>query len=317
MASPGATVPVPIEQTTGRKRRFRRSSSDHGWLGYLFVAPNFIGFSIFTLLPLVFAFAISFADWDVVSGIDGITWVGLKNFTEILHDGNFWQSVRLTLYYVGLSVPLTTLAGLLVSLALNGPVPGRGLLRLIFFIPFIANSVAIAATWILLYDPRYGPINRFLMSLGIDDPPLWLASSDWALTALIIMAVWNGAGYAAVIYLAALQDVPQDLHEAAALDGAGTLERFKVVTFPFLTPTSFFLIVTGFIGASQSFGMINLMTQGGPGESTTVLSYYVYLNGFRFYQFGYASAVAWVMFLVILVMTMLLWRVQRRGVFYG
>jgi multiple sugar transport system permease protein len=206
---------------------------------------------------------------------------------------------------------------MLVALALNGPIPGRSALRLIFFIPFIANTVAIAATWILLYDPRYGPINRFLQSLGIDDPPLWLASSDWALPALIIMAVWHGAGYAAVIYLAALQDVPQDLHEAAALDGAGTFERFKTITFPFLTPTSFFLLVTGFIGASQSFGMINLMTQGGPGSATTVLSYYVYLNAFRFYQFGYASAVAWIMFLVILVLTMLLWRVQRRGVFYG
>jgi multiple sugar transport system permease protein len=235
----------------------------------------------------------------------------------LLTEPDFWSAGWRTLIYAGVGVPLTTAAGLLVALALNGPIPGRTAVRLIFFIPFIANSVAIAATWILLYDPRYGPINRFLMSLGIDDPPLWLASSDWALPALIIMAVWHGAGYAAVIYLAALQDVPQDLHEAAALDGAGSWARFRAVTFPFLTPTSFFLIVTGFIGASQSFGMINLMTRGGPGEATTVLSYYVYLSGFRFYEFGYASAIAWMMFLVILVLTLLLWRVQRRGVFYG
>ena len=304
-------------QVGTRERRRRRSPEPAAWIGWAFVAPNLLGFAVFTLLPLLFSLGISFAEWDVISGLDNIRWVGLDNFGRLLTEADFWASGRRTLIYAGVGVPLTTAAGLLVALALNGPIPGRTAVRLLFFIPFIANSVAIAATWILLYDPRYGPINRFLQSLGIDDPPLWLASSDWALTALIIMAVWHGAGYAAVIYLAALQDVPPDLHEAAALDGAGPLARFRAVTFPFLTPTSFFLIVTGFIGASQSFGMINLMTQGGPGEATTVLSYYVYLSGFRFYEFGYASAIAWMMFLAILVLTLLLWRVQRRGVFYG
>jgi multiple sugar transport system permease protein len=135
--------------------------------------------------------------------------------------------------------------------------------------------------------------------------------------ALIIMAVWAHAGYNAIIYLAALQDVPPDLVEAAALDGAGIWQRFRAVTLPFLTPTTFFLFVTGFIGASQSFGMINLMTQGGPGRATTVLSYYVYQNGFQFYRFGYASAIAWVMFLAVLLLTLGLWRLQRRGIFYG
>jgi ABC-type sugar transport system permease subunit len=308
---------APATTVGQRERRKRRSPEPAAWIGWAFVAPNLIGFAIFTFFPLLFSLAISFAEWDVISGLDGIRWVGIDNFRNLLGQENFWQAAGRTLIYAGVGVPLTTVAGMLVALALNGPIPGRAVLRLIFFIPFIANSVAIAATWILLYDPRYGPINTFLRNLGIDNPPLWLASSEWALRALIIMAIWHGAGYAAVIYLAALQDVPQDLHEAAAIDGAGAFERFKVVTFPFLTPTSFFLLVTGFIGASQSFGMINLMTQGGPGESTTVLSYYVYLNGFRFYQFGYASAVAWVMFLAILVLTMLLWRVQRRGVFYG
>lgn len=307
----------PVDTVGARERRFRRSPEPASWIGWAFIAPNLVGFAVFTFLPLLFSLAIAFAEWDVISGLDGIRWVGLDNFKILLQEGDFWSSGWRTVVYAGGSVPLTTVGGLLVALALNGPIPGRTVLRLIFFIPFIANSVAIAATWILLYDPRYGPINRFLMSLGVDDPPLWLASSDWALTALIIMAIWQGAGFAAIIYLAALQDVPRDLHEAAALDGANTWQRFRVITLPFLTPTSFFLLVTGFIGASQSFGMINLMTQGGPGSSTTVLSYSVYLHGFRFYQFGYASAIAWMMFLVILLLTMLLWRVQRRGVFYG
>lgn len=316
MAHSGAALPGSIQEPPTRKRRFRRGGGDHGWLGYLFIAPNFIGFSIFTLLPLAFAFAVSFAEWDVVSGIDGIKWVGIRNFTDILNDGNFWHSTRLTLYYVGCSVPLITLAGLLVALALNGPVPGRGVLRLIFFVPFIANSVAIASTWILLYHPRYSPLNNTLRNLGIENPPLWLASSQWAMPALIIMAVWAGAGYAAVIYLAALQSMPPDLYEAAELDGAGVFEKFRAITWPLLTPTTFFLLVTGFIGASQSFGMINLMTGGGPGRATTVLSYYIYQNGFQFYRFGYAAAMAWFMFAAVLLLTLVLWMVQRRAVTY-
>ncbi len=306
-----------VGKKDGERRNRRRSPEPSGWIGWAFIAPNLIGFAAFTLLPLAFSLGIAFAEWDVISGLDNIRWIGFDNFTRLFEDEKFWSAGRRTLFYAGGAVPLTTVAGLLVALALNGPVPGRTLLRLFFFIPFIVNSVAIAATWILLYDPRYGPINVALGWLGIEDPPVWLASSQWALPALIIVAVWHGAGYATVIYLAALQDVPKDLHEAAALDGAGVWKRFWAVTFPFLSPTTFFLIVTGFIGTSQSFGLINLMTQGGPGESSIVLSYYVYLNGFRFYQFGYASAMAWMMFLVVLILTLGLWRAQRRSVFYG
>ncbi|MGI8483463.1 MAG: carbohydrate ABC transporter permease [Thermomicrobiales bacterium] len=299
--------------TAARKKPRRGNSS---WLGYAFVAPNLIGFAIFTLLPLIFAFAVSFADWDVVSGLSGIKWVGLKNFSNLMTDAGFWQSARTTLIYVGVSVPITTAAGLLIALALNGPVPGRNILRLIFFIPFIVNAVAISATWILIYHPRYSPLNNTLRTLGIENPPLWLASSQWALPALIIMAIWGGCGFAAVIYLAALQDLPEDLFEAAELDGAGTIQKFRAITFPLITPTTFFLLVTGFIGASQSFGMINLMTRGGPGTSTTVASYYVYQNAFQFYKFGYAAAISWVMFAFVLLLMLVPWFVQRRAVVY-
>lgn len=287
-----------------------------GWLGIAFIAPNLIGFAVFTLLPLIFALAIAFAQWDVISGLDGIRWVGLQNFADVLHDGKFWRALRTTVIYVGVSVPVTTACGLLIALALNGPVPGRGVLRLIFFIPFIMNAVAISATWILLYHPRYSPLNQGLRALGIENPPLWLASSQWALPALIIMAIWGGCGYAAVIYLAALQDLPEDLFEAADLDGAGVLQKFRSITLPLISPTTFFLLVTGFIGSSQSFGMINLMTKGGPGDATTVASYYIYQNAFQFYKFGYAAAIAWVMFAFVLMLTGLLWLVQRRSVVY-
>lgn len=317
MASDGSGALARNQEIVSPRRGRKQSWGQSSWLGYVFVAPNFIGFCVFTLLPLFFAFAVSFAEWDVVSGLDAIKWVGFKNFSTALQDGNFWQSLRITGIYVGASVPLTTAFGLLFALALNGPIPGRTVLRLIFFIPFIANAVAISATWILLYHPRYSPLNNTLRMLGVDDPPVWLASSQWAIPALIIMAVWGGAGYAAVIYLAALQDMPEDLYEAAELDGAGTLQKFRAITFPLLTPTTFFLLVTGFIGASQSFGMINLMTRGGPGRATTVVSYYIYQNGFQFYKFGYAAAIAWLMFILVLALTLGLWFFQRRSVFYG
>ncbi|GHO90657.1 ABC transporter permease [Reticulibacter mediterranei] len=308
---------LPQHSRGTAQRGSRRSGEPPAWVGYAFIAPNFIGFLLFTLVPLLFALLVAFTKWDVVSGIEGIQWVGLQNFVTLFQDKDFWESARITFFYAGASVPLTTVGGLLLALALNGPIAGRAVLRAIFFIPFIANTVAIATTWILLYHPTYGPIDIALRALHIANPPLWLVSSQWALPALILMAVWGGVGYASIIYLAALQDVPQELHEAAALDGANAWTRLRVITLPFISPATFFLLVTGFIGASQNFGMINLMTQGGPGRSTTVLSYYIYLSGFQFYRFGYAAAMAWVMFVVVLLLTLLLWRFQRHSVFYS
>lgn len=307
----------PSSSPEGRRRIRRRPYEAPAWVGLAFIAPNFVGFALFTLFPLIFAFLISFAEWDVTLGLEGINWVGLKNFSELLQDTNFWESARVTVVYVGLSIPLTMIVGLLVALALNGPVVGRSILRFIFFMPFITNAVAIATVWLLIYHPTYGPINDVLRALGATELPGWLVSSQWALPALIFMNVWSGVGYNAIIYLAALQEVPQELHEAATIDGAGAWTRFHSITLPFLTPTIFFLLVTGFIGASQGFGIINLMTQGGPGRATTVLSYYIYQNAFQFYNYGYAAAMAWVMFVVVLALTVLLWRYQRRGVFYG
>ncbi len=313
-----ASVRLGTGGGNGKPERWRsRSPGPPAWLGYAFIAPNFVGFAIFTLLPLVFALGVAFTRWDVVSGFRGLQWVGLQNFVDITNDPNFWESARLTALYVGSSVPITLVLGLVIALALNGPIPGRAILRAIFFIPFIVNAVAISATWVLLYHPTFGPIDLVLRALGVASPPLWLASSQWAMPAVIIMTIWAGIGYDAVLYLAALQDVPKDLFEAAALDGAGAWQRFWSVTLPFLTPTIFFLIVTGFISASQSFGTINLMTQGGPGRSTTVLSYYLYQNGFQFYKFGYAAAISWVMFVGVLLLTLIFWRAQRWLVFYG
>ena len=309
-------INVQQQSPVGNPLPAKKSKWSGSLTGYLFIAPNLIGFAAFTLLPLVFALVVSFADWDVVSGLEGITWVGVSNFTDAFADRSFWKAMRITLIYMIGSVPITVILGLLLAMGLNGPAPGRGILRLIFFVPYIVNAVAISATWILLYHPRYGPINYILRQIGIENPPLWLASSDWALPALIIIAIWGGVGYNAIIYLAALQSLPEDLFEAADLDGAGIFEKFRAITWPLITPTTFFLLVTGFIGSSQSWGMINLMTRGGPGTSTTVASYYIYQNAFQFYRFGYAAALSWIMFALVLFLTLGLWVYQRRAVFY-
>ena len=197
----------------------RRKGRRQQWVGYLFIAPNLIGFTIFTLVPLLFALLVAFTHWDLAAGFAGMRFVGLNNFRLLVTDPEFRNALGRSVYYVGLTVPCSLVLGLLVALALNGRVLGRALLRTVFFLPFVSNIVAISAVWILLYQPDNGPINAGLRLLGIAHPPGWLVSSNWALPALIIMGIWAAVGYNAVIYLAGLQDIPTDLYDAARDDG--------------------------------------------------------------------------------------------------
>jgi multiple sugar transport system permease protein len=281
------------------------------WVGWLFIAPNLVGVVLFTLVPLISVVLLAFTEWNLVSGFGGIEFVGLENFVNVFRDPGFWNSVVLTLVYAGVSVPLTTILGMALGLALNRDLPGRGALRAIFFVPYIVSVVAIGMTWLMLMNPSSGLVNQVLGALGLQNAPAWFASSYWALPALIVIAVWGGVGYAALIYLSALQDAPTQLYEAADLDGAGAWTKFRVITWPSLVPTTVFLLVTLFIGASQGFGLIALITAGGPGDATTTLPYYMYQTGFQFYRFGYASAIGMVTFLGVLALTLLTWRAQR------
>ena len=289
----------------------RTPAQPRAWVGWAFIAPNLIGVLLFTLIPLVSVVGLAFTEWNLVSGLGGIEFVGLDNFVNVFRDPAFWNSLRLTIYYAGISVPLTTGLGLALALALNRDIPGRGVLRAIFFMPYIVSSVAVGMTWMMLLNPSSGMVNQFLRTMGLQHVPAWFASSYWALPALIVVAVWSGVGYAALIYLAALQDLPSQLYEAADVDGAGAIAKFRAITWPGLLPITAFLLITMFIGVSQSFGLIALITRGGPGDSTTVLSYYMYQNGFEFYRFGYASAIGMVTFVGVLLLTLLMWRLQR------
>lgn len=292
-----------ISSGTLRRRR--------SWAPLLFLAPNLIGVVAFTVVPLVAGILVAFTSWDVVSGLSGIQWVGVQNFAEVLSDAAFGRALARTGLYIAVSVPATVLLGLCLANVLNKPLPGRGALRAIFFLPYVVNPIAIGTVWLIMLNPQSGLVNALLKAVGLENLPGWLTSSAWALPALMIIQVWAGMGYVAVIYLAAFQDLPLDLYEAAEVDGAGPWRRFRVITWPALMPTTVFLVITSMISTSQGFGLIAFLTQGGPGEATTTASYAMYQNGFLYYRFGYAAAIGMTMFLIVLGLTILSWRLQR------
>lgn len=311
MTAPSMTQRLSRTVTVEKAPRRRNRSEPSGWVGLAFIAPNLVGVLAFTIIPLISVMVLAFTDWNVVSGIEGIRFNGLDNFVDIARDPGFWNALLRTVIYAGVSVPVTVLLGLGLALALNRDLPGRAALRAIFFMPYIVSVVAIGMTWLMIMNPRAGMINQVLAFFGLERLPGWFASSHWALPALILMAIWGSVGYASLIYLSALQDAPTQLYEAADVDGAGSWAKFRMITWPAMLPTTVFLLVTLFIGASQGFGVIALITAGGPGNSTTTLSYYMYQNGFQFYRFGYASAIGLVTFVGVLILTLLTWRAQR------
>jgi len=295
----------------GKPKRMTRLARQEALAGYGLIAPNLLIYSIFVVIPVLMSLVLSFTDWNFVGGFDKLKFVGVKNFLELPSDKWFTDSLRNNLRYM-LAVPITMAAGLIFALMLNRFAYGRGFLRSMVFLPYITSSIAIAAVWLAIFHPSYGPITSFLQSLGMENPPKWLGSSTWALPTLMFIAVWGGFGYNMVIYLAGLQGIPQELYEAADIDGAGAWAKFRYLIFPLLTPTSFFLLVTGVIGSFKVFDIINVMTQGGPGTATTMLAYNVYRYGFVFYKMGYASAIAWVLMIIVALITLVQWWGQRR-----
>lgn len=284
--------------------------------GWLFLLPNLVGFLVFTMIPLIGGLGVALTDWNVVSGLGGIEFVGLQNFIDLAASDAFWRSVGRTLVYTGVGVPLTMLGGLLLAMLLNTELFGRGALRIIFFLPHVMNMIAVGFVWLLLLNPDSGLVNIVLRGIGIDQPPAWLISQTWSLPTLILINVWSGVGFHALIYLAALQNSPHELYEAAAIDGAGRFRQFAMITLRSLMPTTTFLFVMSMIGQAQGFGLIAFLTEGGPGESTTTLSYLMYQTGFQYYRFGDAAAMGVVSFLGVLLLTIAFWRFQRgRGLY--
>jgi multiple sugar transport system permease protein len=280
---------------------------------YLFLAPWLIGLVIFVIIPVVASLAISMTDWNLMNPP---RWVGLANYDKMLNDRDFWQSLGVTLKYVMLSLPVYMVVSLALALLLNQKLKGMFVFRTILFMPSVIAGTAAAVLWSMLLNPDVGVVNQVLRTVGISDPPRWLASTDWALPAVVLMGLW-GIGGGVIIYLAGLQNVPPQLYEAAEIDGANPLQKFRFITMPMLTPTIFFSLVTGLVGAFQVFDVAYVLS--GRGARRGSLNFYllnVYNEGFRESRFGYASALAWVLVVLAAVVILITFRTSERWVYY-
>ena len=311
--APSTPTPTPSPRRRARAGRTRRRSRlrvRNTLIGWSFILPNFIGFAVLTLIPVITLFYMSFTNWNVFGKAD---WTGLQNYQRLVADGSFHVAVVNTLYYSALHIPLSIGIALGLALLLNNKLRGVAFFRTAAFFPYITSIVAIAVVWNLLFSPEYGPINEILRAVGISDPPGWLTSQEWAMPAVVIVSTWRDMGYYMILFLAGLQTVPRELHEAARVDGANVWQRFANVTLPCLRPTMFFVIVMLTINSFKIFDLVLVMTDGGPGQATLVISQFIYRKGFEENQFGYASSAAVVLFLMCIVVTVVqfLWNKKR------
>jgi multiple sugar transport system permease protein len=300
---------LPRQRISSKQRRTLKDNL----IAYSFILPNLIGFALFTLIPMAFSLVLALLHWD---GANEISWAGLDNFRQLLDDETFRISLFNTFYYVIGTVPLTMMASLGLALLLNKPLRGRNFFRTTFFFPYVASLVAVAVVWNMLFHPAMGPVNQLLVALGVDNPPRWTASIDWAMPTVIMASIWKGMGYYMIIYLAALQGIPGYLYEAAEIDGANGWQKFRYVTLPMLTPATFFVSILLIISSFKVFDLILVMTNGGPGRATNVLVIHTYNTAFREFRFGYSSAIAMVLFVIVLAITLVQFRMERRWVNY-
>jgi multiple sugar transport system permease protein len=282
--------------------------------GLLFISPWIVGFVVFRVYPFFASLYYSFTFYPI---LDRPKWVGLDNYIGLLGDSRFITGLYNTAYYALFAVPLAAVAGVLLAMLLNSRIKGLSFFRTIFYLPSIMPVVVMAITWLWMFDPINGVVNYFLSLVGIEGPA-WLGSPQWSKPALIIMSLWT-IGSAVVIYLASLQDVPRELLEAAELDGATAIRKIWHVTLPMISPVIFFNVIVGLIGAFQYFVEPWVMSNGtgSPADSLLMMSMYLYQSAFQFFKIGYASAQAWVLFLIVILFTAILFRVSGRLVYYG
>jgi multiple sugar transport system permease protein len=295
-------------------RRLSRQERRGLITGLLFISPWIIGFLLFRVVPFLMSLYYSFTFYPI---LESPTWIGLANYRNLVTDGRFVSALYNTAYYALFAVPLGTFFGIMLAMLLNMKVKGMSAWRTVFYLPSITPVVATSLVWLWMFNPRGGIINYVLSLVGIRGPG-WLGSPEWAKPALILMSLW-GVGTAVVIYLAALQDVPRELMEAAQLDGANSGQQIWYVTLPMISPVILFVVITGLIGAFQYFTEVHVMTggSGSPADSTLMMSIYLWQSAFQFFKMGYAAAQAWIMFVIVVAFTVVLFRVSGRVVYYG
>ena len=303
-----------LEVVPSRPRRpaMSRRARRREIAGYLFISPWIIGFLIFTAGAMIFSLGLTLFDTDLLTGA---TFVGLRNFAKLASDQLFVRSLEVTAYYVALAVPLQVLTALTIALILNNNrVVGMGIWRTLYYMPSIISGIAVSLLWLWILNPDYGLANYLLSLIGIQGPR-WVYSEQWAVPSFVMMGAW-GAGSNMLLYLAGLQGIPTQLYEAASIDGANAVRRFFSITIPMLSPTIFFNLVMTIIGCFQTFTQAFVMTSGGPNNATLTMVLYLYRKAFEQLHFGYASAVAWVLFVIILGFTLLFFRSSSLWVYY-
>lgn len=279
--------------------------------GYLFISPWIIGLILFTVGPILASLVLSFTNWDLLGTPE---WVGTEQYTRLFTDRLFWQSLKVTGTYALLTVPTGMIFSLLLALLLNQKVRGLSIFRTIYYLPAVVSGVAVSILWGWIFNPSYGILNAFLGTFGVP-PQNWLNNSQWVLPSLALMSLWSVGG-GMVIYLAGLQNVPKEYYEAASIDGAGSWAKFRKITLPLMTPVLFFDLIVRTIGSFQTFTQAQILTDGGPGSASLFYVLYIYRNGFRYFDMGYASALAWVLFIIVLLLTILQFGLARRWVYY-
>ena len=296
---------APAAQSAPVKKSSKNRAMQRNLTAYSFIAPNFIGFCVFTLVPMVFAIALSLCSWD---GVHDIEFVGLQNFIDLLADKGFKNAFVNTIVYCIGTVPLTLVCSLGLALLLNQNVKCRNFFRTVSFFPYVASLVAVAAVWNMIFSPSKGLVNSLLAALGVaaENLPRWAAGKETAMITVILFSVWKNMGYYMVIYLAGLQGTNPSLEEAAALDGANKWHIFWHVTLPQLRPTTFFVTITLTIASFKVYDQMYMITQGGPGDATMTLVYDIYNTAFvNTPKYGYASAEAMVLFAMVLIITLI------------
>lgn len=293
-------------------RRFGSNARRKFFTVLFFLLPNLLGFLVFVVYPVFRALIISSTNSD---GLSKEKFIGLANYVNLFNDASFIISLKNTLLYTAVTVPISIILGITMALLMNVKIPGIKLFRTIYFLPQVTSMIAIGLVWSMVLANN-GPVNQLLNGIGILNTPKWISSTTWALISVEIVSIWRSMGYNAIILLAGLQGISIDLYEAAKLDGANTLQRFSHVTLPMLSPTIFFCLVTQLIGSFKVFDVIMAMTQGGPGRATNVLAYFIYNKSFVDFRFGYASAAAFILFFIIMIVTLVQFIGQRKWVNY-
>ena len=287
----------------GRKRRATIAA---------FLAPTVVGFLLFSLIPIVRSLYLSFTSWDILQPAE---WVGPENYTVLLRSEEFWRVMRNTGEYIVLYVPLMLVSSLALAALLNRRFAGVGAYKVLFFLPVLTSWVAGSLIWRWILNHKYGLVNVLLGHIGIAGPA-WLDDKCWAMPGIVLASVWKDAGFFALIFLGALKGINHEYYEAAEIDGASPWKKFRHITLPLVSPTTFFVTITSIINSFQVFAQVQIMTYGGPAGATQVIMERIYKYAFQFFKMGYASALSWVLFVIILIITAIQWRLQKGWVFY-